>query len=64
MKAWWEFLQVSGAKFATIGMLGPLPGKDYSVVRLCLFGNGKQAELRAASVSEVASNASFAVNCA
>lgn len=36
MKAWWEYLQASGAKFATIGMLGPLPGKNYAVVRLIL----------------------------
>ena len=27
------WLQASGAKFATIGMLGPLPGKTYAMVR-------------------------------
>lgn len=32
MLAWWEYLQSSGAKFATIGMLGPLKDKNFAVV--------------------------------
>ena len=30
-KAFFEWLQVSGAKVATIGMLGPLPGQSHGM---------------------------------
>ena len=32
IKAMWEWLQVSGVKLIPLGMLGPLPDKDFSVM--------------------------------
>ncbi len=32
IKAMWEWLQVSGVKLIPLGIFGPLPGKDVSVL--------------------------------
>ena len=44
VKALWMWLQVSGAKIATIGTKGPLPGTNYAMDMDVALGHAQESQ--------------------
>ena len=44
VKALWMWLQVSGAKIATIGTMGPLPGTNYAMDTELQVGHAQESQ--------------------